>query len=362
MLHTPDFSPITNARTSRRGFLKVGGLTAAGLTAATFLSACGSDDEATASGGGSSDAALTALSIQLSWILDTEWAPFFIADDKGYFADNGVQLNMTPGGADIGAVEGLVASGRYDLGVATDISSVVAAAADGNPLVILGALYQGNLNGFMSDPANPITSMEDMIGKRIGGSQGVQTKFDAMFRLNGLEPDYTFIPVGYGPDALINGDCDVQSGFMTDEALAYETATGKKPALFAWDDAGFESYTLTIFTTKSVLEEKREAIKGFLAGAVKGAEENLKDSKVGAKLAAEKYGKDAGLELEEEEGKNALYLPFAESEGTAAHGQLWVDPDRLGGPIYDAMEASDLATIPVDEVLDVSLLDEIAAG
>lgn len=355
---TPDFTPFTSHQASRRGFLKIGGLSVAGLAAAGVLASCGSDSESSSTAGGSA-AGLTALSVQLSWILDTEWAPFFIADDKGYFADNGVELNMTPGGADIGAVEGLVASGKYDLGVATDIASVVAAAADGNPLVILGALYQHNLNGFMSHPDKPITSMKDMIGKRVGGNQGVQTKFDAMFRLNGLEPDYTFVPIGYGPDALINGDCDVQSGFMTDEALAYETATGNKPALFTWDDAGFESYTLTIFTTKKTLEAKRDAIKGFLAGAVKGAEENLLDSKVGAKLAAEKYGKDAGLDLEEEQGKNALYVPFAESEGTKAKGQLWVDPERLAGPIFKAMEASDLKTLPVKDVLDVSLLEEI---
>ena len=335
---TPDFTPFTSHQASRRGFLKIGGLSVAGLAAAGVLASCGSDSESSSTAGGSA-AGLTALSVQLSWILDTEWAPFFIADDKGYFADNGVELDWIT---------------REE-----DAASVVAAAADGNPLVILGALYQHNLNGFMSHPDKPITSMKDMIGKRVGGNQGVQTKFDAMFRLNGLEPDYTFVPIGYGPDALINGDCDVQSGFMTDEALAYETATGNKPALFTWDDAGFESYTLTIFTTKKTLEAKRDAIKGFLAGAVKGAEENLLDSKVGAKLAAEKYGKDAGLDLEEEQGKNALYVPFAESEGTKAKGQLWVDPERLAGPIFKAMEASDLKTLPVKDVLDVSLLEEI---
>ncbi|MBX6391544.1 MAG: ABC transporter substrate-binding protein [Frankia sp.] len=343
----------------RRRLLQVAGL---GLATVTALAACGDDSTDSSSSGGSGSAGeTTSLSVQLSWIKDTEFAPLYIADDRGYYAEEGVSVDLIAGGPDIGAVEGIVASGSADIGIATDVTSVVAAAADGNPVVLLGALYQSNLHAFMSSPDNPITSIQDLVGKRLGGVQGVQPKFDAMFRLNGLEPDYTFVPVGYTADPVINGDVDAQSVFVTDEALGYERATGKKPALLSWQDLGLPAYTLVIFTTQDVLNEKRDAVKGFLEATRRGFDDDAADPTVGAKLAAEKYGADAGLTVEEEVAKNEAYLALASSPTTEEHGWLYVDADYLAGPIYEGMEASGMKTAPIEDVLDLSLLDELNA-
>jgi ABC-type nitrate/sulfonate/bicarbonate transport system substrate-binding protein len=338
----------------RRRYRRLTGL-AAGLTATSLLVACGGSDGDSSSGG--SDAG-TTMSMQLSWIKDAEFAPLFFADDEGYLADEDLALDLVAGGPDIGAVEGLVAGGTTDLGIATDITTIVAAAADGNDLVVVGALYQSNLNVLMSPPDAPITSVEQLVGKRIGGPQGVQVKYDAMFALNGLEPDYTFVPVGYGPDALINGDVDVMAGFVTDEVLAYEEATGEAPAVLSFTDAGLPAYTLPIFTTTSFLEENRDEVKGMLRAIRKGFDDFEADTDRAGELAAE-YGADAGLTAEEEQRKAAAYLPLASSDATEANGWLYIDTDFLSAEVYRGMEAAGLATVPVDEVVDMSLLDEL---
>lgn len=351
---TPRPGPVTAPRRP----LTLAGLVAAGLTVTQLLAACGGSDSSEASSGGSDSG--TAMSVQLSWIKDAEFAPLYFADSEGYLADEDVELDLVAGGPDIGAVEGLVAGGTTDLGIATDITTIVAAAADGNPLVVIGALYQSNLNVLMSPPDDPITSVEDLVGKRIGGPQGVQVKYDAMFALNGLEPDYTFVPVGYGPDALINGDVDVMAGFVTDEVLAYEEATGDAPAILSFTDAGLPAYTLPIFTTTSFLEENRESLKGMLRALRKGFDDFAADTDRAGELAAE-YGADAGLEAEEEQRKAAAYLPLASSDATEANGWMYIDTDFVSGEIYRGMEAAGLATVPVDEVIDMSLLDELNA-
>ena len=178
----------------------------------------------------------------------------------------------------------------------------------------------------------------------------------------GLKPDYKFIPTGYGPDALINGDCDVMAGFITDEALSYATQTGHKPAILSFTDAGLPAYTLPIFTTKSVLSSKREALKGFLRATLKGYDEDVADTSAGPKLAVSIYGKSAGLKLASEIEHNKAYVPLASSDATKTHGYMWIDKDFLSGPIYKGMVASGLKTAPVDDVLDVSLLQEIKEG
>lgn len=358
MPQRPTPHALNQYTTSRRRVLKLGGAGLMGLAAYPLLSACASDDSP---GTSSSNGDLTALSLQLPWIMDVEFAPIFLADDRGHLADEGVELSMIAGGPDIGAIEGIVAGGSTQLGIATDITSIIAAAADGNPLVCLGALYQENLNCLISPPDAPILTVEDMVGKRVGGVQGVQTKYDAMFTLAGLEPDYTFVPVGYGPDALINGDVDVMGAFITDEVLAFEAATGSAPAILTYTDAGLPAYTLVFFTTQEMLNSERDAIKGLLRGVRRGFDDWVAEPDEGARLAAEVYGTDFGLDLDTEIAKAGAYLPLATSPTTDEHGYLYLDVDFIAGDIFRGMEAAGLGTAPVDEIVDMSLLDEINA-
>jgi NitT/TauT family transport system substrate-binding protein len=344
---------------TRRNFLRLAGAGAAAATAAPLLAACGSS-----SSGGQAQSAdgTTKLSVQLSWIEDSSFSPLYIADSKGFLAQQKVALNLIPGGADIGAIEGIVAGGAAQVGISTDITSLVAAIADGNPLVCVGAIYQSNLNALMSDPKNPITDVHQLVGKKIGGNQGVQTKFDAMFELAGLEPDYTFIPTGYGPDPLIKGDVDVLSGFLTDEVLSYKAQTGAMPGLLTFTDAGLPAYTSPIFTTTETLAKEREAIKGMLAALRQATAINVTDPSLGAKLAVDQYGKSAGLDAASEAEHNVAYAKYCASADTQAHGYLWVDPAYVAGPIFKGMQASGLKT-PSDaaKVIDTSLLQEIPA-
>lgn len=357
MTSTPTPAPAVRTALSRRGFLRVAGLGSTAAFAGGALLACGSSS----SGAAESADGTTELPIQLSWVADSEWSPLFLADSNGYYRDNGVSVDLIPGGSDIGAIEGIVAAGKAKIGIATDITTVIAAAADGNPLKCVGAMYQSNLNVLMSPPDAPITTVAGLSGKRIGGPQGTQTKFDAMFTLAGLQPDYTFIPTGYGPDALINGDCDALAGFVTDEVLSYESETGHKPALLTFTDAGLPAYTLAIFTTDEVLANERDAVKGFLAATIKGFGDDIADPTAGPKLAVEKYGAGAGLDLDSEIAHNREYVKLASSPGTEAHGYLWMDSDFIAGPVYRGMEAAGMKTTPVGDVIDTTLLTEIGS-
>jgi NitT/TauT family transport system substrate-binding protein len=346
-----------NSNPTRRNFLKLAGLGATALAAAPLLAACGSSDSDSSSSGG-----VTDLKVQLSWITDASFSQLYIADSKGYLSDGKVKLSLIPGGSDIGAIEGIVASGAADVGMSTDITSLIAAIADGNPLICIGALYQENLNALMSDPAKPITSVKQLVGKKIGGNQGVQTKFDAMFKLAGLKPDYTFVPTGYGPDPLIKGDVDALAVFVTDEALAYEKATGKAPALLTFTEAGLPAYTEPIFVTTDTLKNKRDALKGMLIALQKASADDIADPALGAKLTVDQYGKANDLDLPTQTAHNTEYVKFIASAATKTNGYLWVDPAEISGPIIRGMKASGLKTTDVDKILDTSLLEEIKAG
>jgi ABC-type nitrate/sulfonate/bicarbonate transport system substrate-binding protein len=345
-----------NGGLSRRGLLRLAGFGGAAIAAAPLLSACGSSSSTAKA----SSASVTDLSVQLAWIEDASYSPLYLADTNGYLAAEKVSLKLIPGSADIGAIEGIVASGNADVGISSDITTVIAAIGDGNPLVCIGALYQSNLNVLISDPKNPILSVKDLVGKRMGAPQGTQTKFDAMFKLAGLKPDYKFVPTGYGPAPLIDGDVDVLAAYVTDEVLSYKAAKGVLPGMLSFTDAGLPAYTQPIFTSTKVLKEKRDALKGMLAAIRKGCIDDIADPSKGATLAVNQYGKSAGLKLASEIEHGKAYATYISSDATKEHGYLWVDPDEIAGPIYRGMKASGLK-VPADPktVIDTSLLQEI---
>ena len=371
---TNNVSPLSDAFTSRRRFLQLGGVAIAGTALSGFLASCSSSASTTAAAGGattgaagtgataSSAASLTSFTLQLPWIEDSEFSPLFLADANKHYASENVSMKFVAGGANTSGIEGIVAAGKADIGISTDITTIVAAIAEGNPLVVIGSLYQSNLNAFMSKPTNSYTSMASLVGKKIGGSQGVQNQLDAMFKINGLAPKYKFVPTGYGPDALINGDCDAQAVFVTDEALSYKREKGVAPTLLLFENVGLPSYTLPIFTTTSTLKNKRAAVKGFLKATVAGCVDNLADTTAGAKLAATVYGKGANLVLSEELAKNAAYAPYSKSTYTDKNGYLWVDPDHLTNAVFPGLKAAGLKTTDASKVVDMTLLQEIAAG
>jgi ABC-type nitrate/sulfonate/bicarbonate transport system substrate-binding protein len=359
----PTDLPIMGSAPSRRRFLAMSGLTAATAMVAV---ACGSDSEGASAGsdGSSSADGVTTVAVQASWLLDTEFAPLYIADDKGYFADEGVKLDLIPGGPDIGAIEAIVGSGAADVGISTDIFSVTSAIADGSPFVALGAFYQTNLNGFISPKDAPIDEASKLAGKRLGASQGSQPKIEAILAQNDIDPtNYTFVPAGYGPDLVINGDVDAQGVFITDEVIAYRQETGEEPVLLKWEDIGLPSYTLVIFTTKDYLEANREALVGFMSAIHTGQFDNVADPELGPTLAVEKYGKDAGLDLDLEKLKNVEYLKYAENDFTEQNGDLALDVALMDSEIIPGMVAADLKVVPGAEVVDTTVVaDATSAG
>src|SRR4051812_30358948 len=86
-------------------------LGAAGLTAALILSACTS----TANDEGANE--LTQVKLQLQWLPQAQFAGYFAAQEKGYFEDEGLEVEIIPSGGDIVPQDAL-ANGDVDYAIA----------------------------------------------------------------------------------------------------------------------------------------------------------------------------------------------------------------------------------------------------
>jgi ABC-type nitrate/sulfonate/bicarbonate transport system substrate-binding protein len=359
---------LLSARLGRRGFL--GG--AAVLGGAVLLNACGDDDDddassaTTGAGGASATTAagageLAALSTVFSWVKNVEWAGWYIADAEGYFAEEGIAAELVGGGPNAPENVQVLEAGQAELGTASDILKIFDAASQGADFVMLGAVLQQSPLGLCwLDPA--IATPEDLIGKRIGGDEDSTVLVDAMFAVNGLEPDYEFVPIGFDPAPLPNGEVDAIVCFVTNQPTTLQLQ-GLEPISATLTELGFPLYADAIIAKRPVIDEHHDAIVRYLRGVIKGWERNMLEPDLGVRLAVEEYGVDLALDAEAAAIENEKQIELQQSPLTAEKGLLWMDLEEIEGPMYEAMRATGREELPaVADVVDLSLLEEAYDG
>ena len=341
--------------------------TGAAIVGPTVLTACGSDSDggsssgtspsgSAASGGGST----TDVAVQLSWQKTVEFAPYYIADDRGFFAENGLSVELLGGGPNSPAPEQSVTGGSSAFGNASAIGNVVSALDTGADLVVFGAQLQTEMYALISLEDNPVRSLEDLQGKKIGsGTAPLEQVYRNLMEANGLDPDFEFIPAGFDPAPLLEGQVDVYVGFKNNQPLTMEDM-GYEPVILTHEEIGLPGYHGLQICTRSYLEENRDQVVGFLRATIMGAEIDVSDPAIGAELAANEYGADLGLDVERETRANETYIEAMQSPLTEEKGLYWMDLDRVAGPIYDSLAYWGLTDLPDPEsYIDLSVLDEV---
>ena len=82
----------------------------------------------------------TDVSIQLKWLPQAQFMGYYVAKDKGYYDEVGLNVTIIPGGGDIGETTA-VSNGTVDFGV-TWVSYLITANAGGMDLVDVAQIYQ----------------------------------------------------------------------------------------------------------------------------------------------------------------------------------------------------------------------------
>lgn len=277
---------------SRRGRM----VSAAALTLAAgiLLAGCSSpsaSDNSDASG-------TTAVSYQLGWLPTVEWGGNWIADDKGYYKNDGVDFTWLTGGPNVTS-DTVVASGKALVG-SSNADTIAKAISEGADLKIFGATFQKNPFCILSKADNPINSPQDMIGKKIGVAAGNQTAFELMLAINGIDvSQIQIVPVQYDPAPVANGEVDGQVVFSINEPTQLERQ-GIDTHVMLFADYGYDIFADVFFATNETIKNDPEALAAFLKATRKGYQDLIDDPAEAATLAVNTYGKDQGLNLEQQ--------------------------------------------------------------
>jgi ABC-type nitrate/sulfonate/bicarbonate transport system substrate-binding protein len=359
-------SALVSAGLNRRRLLTAGGLAAvAGPVLAACSSSSSSSSSSAPSASSSSSAsasstavpALGALSYRLSWIKNVEFAGSYIADTKGYYKAQGFSsVNLIAGGASATPMEADVATGKALVGVSSpDITG--AAILKGAPLKIIGAQYQKNPFAIMSMAKTPISTPEEMYGKKIGVQVANTSVWDAFIKAANLDVSkIKVVSVQFDPTPLTQGTVDGWFSFITNEPNELESQ-GFKVTTFLLADHGYPLVSETYMATTQSISSSPEALKGFLLAELAGWKDNIADPKLGATLTVSTYGKGLGLTIPEQ------------TLESAAENALILTPDTKTNGLFTVTAAlieANLKTLAIgglkltaDKLFDLSLLADI---
>ncbi|MCU1662884.1 MAG: hypothetical protein QOI36_3980 [Pseudonocardiales bacterium] len=347
---------------SRRRLLRTAGLAGLGLgLAPTVLAACGAGGD---TGGGPT--ASTSLRVALGWITNVEFAGFWLADDRGYYKQEGLAVEFLPGGPNAPDPTQTLAAGGAEIAIPVAMQAFLSAVNQGNDFVAYGTMFQNAPSALLSLTKKPVRTAKDLVGARVLGQQGVQPYVEAAMRLAGVPVQYEFIPVGYEPSPLVEGQGDVYTCFATNQPITLEQqgmVQDRDFVVTTYEQLGLPQYSSPLCSKRSWLDANRPIVEKFMRATIRGWQDNTADPSVAAHLAVEKYGADLGLDLAQQTRENQLQIPYTQSELTTSSGLFRIDPARLSGPMYAAYKAAGVTPLPdVAKIVDTSVLDNVFQG
>lgn len=215
------------------------------------------------------------VSLMLDWAPNTNHTGIYVAYDKGWFAEEGIELEVvTPAGV---TVEAVVGAGKADFGISFQ-EYVTSARIEGVPIVSIAAVMQHNTSGFASLRERGITSAADFVGHSFG-AYGLQIEsqiIKAMVRRDGGDPELVnYISVGEA-DLLTMLERDIDFawifyGWQGIEAIQRGMDVNYV-MLSDYFDVVPDYYTPVIITSEQLIADNPQLAERFMAAAAKGYE------------------------------------------------------------------------------------------
>ena len=280
-------SPVLGAR---RGRGVLAAVTA--IIASASLAACAGGDFATTPP--DRDDPVHAA-VQLVWNPNVENTATVLAQQNGYFADEGLDVDILPGGPEV-AADAQVVSGNADMAILTS-EALANAVANGAPLVGMGAVYQRSPSAILTKADSGITEPKDLEGKRFGVSQTDQRVYEPFFKSAGVDiSKITIVSTGADPSSLMSGEVDAMSSVAANQPVVVREH-GVKTREIPLADYGYNRWSgvITVRSDALATDGSRQRLIGMARAIERGAEASVADPEGSGRTVYESYAKDLGL-------------------------------------------------------------------
>jgi NitT/TauT family transport system substrate-binding protein len=302
------------------------------------------------------------VKIMMDWIIQGTHAPFFVAQDKGYFKAEGVTVDAIDAGRGATNVAVSVAGGVYQFGW-VDLPSMIRfnAANPASPLVAVYMSFDESPLAVITRKTAGIRKPSDLDGKKIAGGPGTAVHDTISILLKAANAESAKInwvavqPQLFGP-MLKRGEVDGTGGFTNSNIPAALELGMTLDDLFVikYSDFGADMYGLALVTPKKFADENPQTVRGV----VKALNQGTKDTIASPQKALEVLkGVDPMMKPEIERVRLDIALGLTNTPYVMANGLSSVTAEKLQKTI-DAMVSAyqlpvrpDPATVYTDRFL-----------
>lgn len=284
--------------------------------------------------------AAETMRLQLRWLHQFQFAGYYMALEKGLYAQAGLDVQISPGGPGTPKPIDALLNGDTDFAIAN--SGLVIARMQGNPVVALAAIMQSSPTVWIVRADSDIYTPQDLAGKRVMLMQAPEsaelriTLVRKGIDLSHLEVQQT----SFNPQDLIDGNTDAFGGYISNEPFWLQQQ--KVPyRLINPRDYGVNFYNDVLATHETLLQQRPAQVEAFLQASLQGWQYALENIEESVQLIHQRYAPDKSLEhlRFEAEQLQALIMPELVQPGHMNPGrwqaiaQSYLDLGMVEGPI-----------------------------
>lgn len=215
------------------------------------------------------------FNLKLKWLHQAQFAGNYVANEKGFYKDEGLKINILPFSFDDPTIKS-VSEGRETFGI-TGADELVLARSKGVPIKAIAVIYKINPVTAYSLPNSGITKPQDFVGKTVGieragdGTEiNVGILYSAMMAKLGIDRSkIKEITIGYDAKELLSGKTDISTGYIINEPNEVKEKLGDVNTILM-ADYGVNMYADVIFVTENTIKNKPEVVERFLRATLKG--------------------------------------------------------------------------------------------
>jgi ABC-type nitrate/sulfonate/bicarbonate transport system substrate-binding protein len=210
------------------------------------------------------------VSIKLNWYHTVQFLGFYVAQARGYYADEGLDVTLQPRLEDDQDIPGQVAAGQYDFSVGDTIPG---AQAEGTRVTAIASIFQFGPEAFFARTDTGITGPADLEGRTVVvKGPGWQRKLEELLAIAGLTMD-DIQPVegGYDMTLFFEGQVEVWSGYLSDEVVRARQQ-GLELVTLPVYEYGIDTVAQTFITGQDELAQDPDLATRTLRASLRGWE------------------------------------------------------------------------------------------
>lgn len=218
---------------------------------------------------------LIKLTFRLDWAVGAEHSYIYLAQKKGYFKQEGLDVEIQPGDGSITSAK-LVGNGTIDYALCSGDTALIAASA-GAPVQVIAVLYSRTPTVVYSRKDRNITKPKDLEGRKYGAYMKSTTynQFLAFCSLAGIDKGKVQVVATAGKaDDILTDSVDASGGYTYIQPVQCELAGTPVNEIFV-ADYGVNCYSMAVIGNKNTM--KSDIAQRFLKAAIKAFAEMLSD-------------------------------------------------------------------------------------